>query len=51
MVMSVFSQKSRCEDTINDIHIGSDGKFLVAASADGTLCAFNCKRRMFLHER
>jgi len=40
----------RCEDTINDIHIGSDGKFLVAASADGTLCAYNCKRRMFLHE-
>jgi len=40
----------RCEDTINDIYIDSNGKYLVAASADGTLCAYNCKRKMFLHE-
>ena len=33
----------RCEDTINDIYIDSNGKYLVAASADGTLCAYNCK--------
>lgn len=38
----------RCEDTIRDIYISNDGKYLLAASGDGTLSTYNCKRKMFL---
>ena len=41
----------RCEDTIRDIYISNDGKYLLAASGDGTLSTYNCKRKMFLMDR